>query len=324
MQTDNPKPTNNSQKPTNIFLSFVVPVFNEADSLTQLHQELLVAAKSLQKPFEIIFIDDGSTDQTPSILAKLKPATVITLRKNFGQTAALDAGIKQASGRYVATLDGDLQNDPADIPKMLEKLEKDKLDFICGWRRHRQDSAWRRFVSWGARWLRSILVSDSINDSGCTLRVYKRECFENLTLRGEMHRFIPAILKWRGFLVGEVVVNHRPRLYGQTKYGVKRTVKGFLDMLSLWFFRKFSGRPLHFLGTLGLIFAVAGASLLGYLTVGRLWYGMSLAQSIWPLVSVFLILFGVQLFVSGLIMDLILTSNKTRHYYISEIKRSEA
>lgn len=299
-------------------ISFVVPVFNEVESIELLRSEILKVAKSISKPFEIIFVDDGSTDGTTEKLKHLPDIKLIKLRRNFGQTAALDAGIKAAKGKFLVTLDGDLQNDPNDVPKMLEMLEKNDLDVVCGWRQKRRDDAVKRFISAGARWLRSILVDDGIHDSGCTLRVYRQECFEDLDLRGEMHRFIPAILKWRGFRVGEMVVNHRPRIHGSSKYNFKRTIKGFLDMVSLWFFRKFASRPLHLLGSLGLGCVIAGGLLGVYLLIGKLFFGMSLANSIWPLASVFMILFGVQLFVSGLIMDLVITTSRQRHYFVDQ------
>lgn len=298
-----------------MYLSFIVPVLNEAENVAKLHKEIVTTAKTFKKPFEIIFVDDGSTDGTVAALKKLKPVTIIEMRRNFGQTAALDAGIKAATGEYLVTLDGDLQNNPADVPMMFAHLEKNELDVVCGWRKKRKDDAMKRFVSAGARWLRSILVSDGIHDSGCTLRVYKKECFDHLDLRGEMHRFIPALLKWRGFRVGEVPVNHRPRMHGTSKYNAKRTIKGFLDMMSLWFFRKFSSRPLHMLGSMGLASFGLGGVMAVFLAVGRILGQLSLSESIWPLAAVFLMLFGIQMFVSGLIMDLITQMDGQPRYF---------
>ncbi len=296
-------------------ISFVIPVVNERENVAQLHAEIVAAAKKIGKTYEIIFVDDGSTDGTQKEIQKLKPVRLLEMRRNFGQTAALDAGIKAAQGEFLVTLDGDLQNDPADVPAMLKMLQDEQLDVVCGWRFQRHDSFTKRFISAGARKFRGILVEDGIHDSGCTLRVYKKEAFDDLDLRGEMHRFIPAILKWRGFKIGEMKVNHRPRIHGRTKYDMKRTVKGFLDMLSLWFFRKYANRPLHFLGAVGLGCFALGVALGGYLAVGRLlgWFGLS--QSIWPLTAVFLVLFGMQMFVSGLIMDLVMTSSRAKNYF---------
>ena len=160
------------------------------------------------------------------------------MRKNFGQTAAMDAGIKAAQYDYIVTMDGDRQNDPADIPKLVKYLEDNNLDIVSGWRKNRKDTVMKKFTSRVANFLRGIIVKDHIHDSGCSLKIYKKECFDHINLYGEMHRFIPALLKIKGFEVGEVVVNHRPRTAGVTKYNWKRTVKGFVDMISLWFWSK--------------------------------------------------------------------------------------
>ena len=313
-----------------VAISFVIPVMNESENVAQLHAEIVSAAKKsiavlndsvkdVSKQVEIIFVDDGSTDTTVAELKKLSPITIIELRRNFGQTAALDAGIKAASGEYLVTLDGDGQNDPASVPDMFKKLLDEDVDVVCGWRAKRKDSSSKRFISAGARWLRSFLVSDGVHDSGCTLRVYRGDCFNGLTLRGEMHRFIPALLKWRGFKVREMPVNHRARLHGVSKYSMSRTVKGFLDMLALWFFRKYASRPLHFLGGLGLLAFLSGMFLFSFLFVMRLFGMISLSDSIWPLVAVFGMLFGIQMFVSGLLMDLVISNAKGEMYQVKRV-----
>lgn len=293
---------------------------NAAQSeIRQLHISKSKTSKLNETRYEILFVDDGSTDETVKVLKKLPNVRVLQMRRNFGQTAALDAGIKASHGKCIVTLDGDGQNDPADIPTMVRFLFKNNLDVVCGWRKKRQDSPTKRFISSGARVLRSFLVSDGIHDSGCTLRVYRRECFDNLTLRGEMHRFIAAILKWRGFKVGEVAVHHRPRLHGTSKYSLTRTVKGFLDMLALWFFRKYASRPLHFMGGLGLMSFTAGSSLFLLLFILRVTNQITLDTSIWPLVAVFSMLFGIQMFVSGLIMDLVISNSTQNTYFYREL-----
>jgi hypothetical protein len=198
---------------------------------------------------------------------------------------------------------------------MLRVLIDNKKDVVCGWRQDRRDSFSKKFISQGAKWLRGIFIQDGIHDSGCTLRVYKRECFEGVVLRGEMHRFIPALLRWRGFNLAEIPVNHRPRGTGNTKYTWKRMVKGFLDMFNLWFFHKFASRPFHLLGTVGAVTFGIGLASLAVLIIGRALGYLSLSGSIWPLMAVFLILFGFQMVVSGLIMDLIINSSEKRRYY---------
>lgn len=313
-----------------MYISFVVPIFNEEGNLEKLHQEILKVVKTLQKTrkkakdFEIIFVDDGSKDKGPEIMKSLKPLKVITLRRNSGQTAALDAGFKAAKGEYVVSLDGDLQNDPHSVPKMIDYLEKNNLDVVCGWRKNRKDSFSKKFVSNGAKWLRSFLIRDHVHDSGCTLRVYKQECFDGLSLRGELHRFIPALLVWRGFKVGEIPVKHHPRHSGRSKYSMTRTIKGFMDMLTLWFFHKFASRPLHMLGALGLV-SFGGGLLIGvWMLVERLILLNPIGQRMWPLIAVFLMLFGVQIFISGLIMDLIIRAYNPKFYEIKEERENRA
>ncbi len=303
-------------------LSIIVPLFNEQDNVKKLHQEIMEALKDFSEPFEIIFINDGSTDDTLQNCLELKPLKIINFRRNFGQTASLDAGIKEAKGEILITLDGDLQNDPKDIPRLIKKLKKEKLDIVSGWRRHRKDSLGKVFISKGAETIRKYLINDGIHDSGCTLKAYRRECFENIDLMGEMHRFIPATLAIHGFKVGELEVNHRPRLHGETKYNYKRTVKGFLDMLGVWFWMKYAGRPLHLFGGLGFFSFLFGSFFLIGLFVARFFYDFSLSNKIWPLLAIFLILIGIQLFVSGLMADILIKGYyKGRHmnYTIEKI-----
>ena len=313
-----------------MYISFVVPIFNEEGNIEKLHQEILGVIKDLQKTrkeakdFEIIFVDDGSRDKTPEIMKSLKPLKIITLRRNSGQTAALDAGFKAAQGEYVVSLDGDLQNDPHSVPKMLDYLEEKNLDVVCGWRKNRKDSFAKKFISNGAKWLRSFLIRDHVHDSGCTLRVYKKECFSGLSLRGELHRFIPALLVWRGFKVGEIAVKHHPRHSGRSKYSMTRTVKGFMDMLTLWFFHKFASRPLHMLGALGLVSFGGGLLIAIWMLIERLILNHGISQRMWPLIAVFLMLFGIQIFVSGLIMDLIIRAYNPQFYEIKEERENRA
>jgi len=221
----------------------------------------------------------------------------------------MDAGIKAARYPYIATLDGDLQNDPVDILRLLDYLEENDLDIVSGWRKKRHDSLAKKFVSRGANVLRSILVKDNIHDSGCTLKLYKRECFATITLYGEMHRFIPAILQIKGFKVGELEVNHRPRQHGVTKYNWKRTVKGFLDMISVWFWNKYAVRPLHLLGGFGLISLGLGFGF-GLWTILLAIQGMDLSNSMQPYMSLFFIGLGFLFLMIGLIADMM-----TKIYY---------
>ena len=283
----------------------VVPVFNEVENVAALHNEIVEVCNSNGYVYEIIFVDDGSTDGTVRELQKLKPVRALFFRRNFGQTAAFDAGIKAAKHTYIVTMDGDRQNDPNDIPKLIEKLEADDLDVVSGWRKHRKDTFMKRFISRGANFLRTVLINDNIHDSGCSLKIYKRECFKNVSLYGEMHRFIPALLKIQGFRIGEEVVNHRSRTAGVTKYNLSRTVKGLIDMISVWFWNKYAVRPLHLLGGMGAFFIVLGF-LAGFITIWKYIHGHGMSESAWPMLTMFLMLGGIQLFVSGLIADIMI------------------
>lgn len=285
-------------------ISLVAPLYNEEGNVAELHRQIHSALEGMKLPYEIIFIDDGSSDQTVAIAKTLYPLKLICLRRNFGQTAAMDAGIHAAKYDYIVTIDGDLQNDPADIPEMIAYLEKSNLDVVSGWRKNRKDTFFKRFTSRGANMLRWLIVHDGIHDSGCSLKVYRKECFEGVRLYGEMHRFIPALLKIKGFRIGEMVVNHRPRTAGVTKYNWKRTFKGFVDMISLWFWSKFASRPLHLFGTTGL-FLLFGGTVTGVITIVKFIVRGEISNTGWPLLTALLLIAGIQFFVFGLIADIV-------------------
>jgi len=294
-------------------LSIVVPIFNEEENVSRLHDEIRVACDDLGCPYEIIFVDDGSSDKTVEVAMTLAPLKLIRLRRNFGQTAAMDAGIKAAKNDYIITMDGDCQNDPADIPKLISHLEENNLDIVSGWRKNRKDSFFKKFASRGANLLRYVIVKDNIHDSGCSLKIYKRECFEGINLYGEMHRFIPALLMIKGFTLGEVVVNHRPRTAGKTKYNWKRTVKGFLDMISIWFWHKYAVRPLHLMGTLGIVMLLLGGASGIWTTINYI-RGQSLTDDFQAFLTITFLAVGLFLLVFGLIGDVLI-----KIYYGSKI-----
>ena len=303
-------------------LSVVVPIYNEEGNVQELHKQIVNACDKLGKSYEIIFVDDGSSDGTVEKCSGLHPLILVELRKNFGQTAAFDAGFKQSRGKLIVTMDGDLQNDPADIKLLLEE-KKEGYDVVSGWRKKRKDSFSKKFFSRTANLLRKVLLEDKIHDSGCSLKVYDGEALRGVDLFGEMHRFIPAILELDGYRVGEVVVSHHPRIHGKTKYNWKRSVKGFVDMIFIWFWRKYASRPLHFFGGGGIVLMLVGMGIIVWMLVEKLFFATSLADRIWPLIGVFLVMLGVQFFVFGFLADIAIKNyyknNNRMNYSIKKV-----
>lgn len=294
---------------SDVDFSVVVPLFNEEGNVRELHGKIVDACNKLEKTYEIIFVDDGSKDGTVAKCADLAPLILIRLRKNFGQTAAFDAGFKRACGKVIVTMDGDLQNDPADIGAVLKKMEEG-YDIVSGWRYERKDPLSKKIFSRGADKLRKLLLKDSIHDSGCSLKAYNAEALKSVDLFGEMHRFIPALLELDGYQVGEIKVSHHPRMHGVTKYNWKRSIKGFVDMISIWFWRKYASRPLHIFGGGGIMLIGCGAIILMWMVAEKLLFDESLSERIWPLMGVFCIMLGVQFFVFGLLADIVI-----KNYY---------
>ena len=246
-----------------INISVIIPVYNEEKNVSILHNSLKKVLDKLKRTYEIIFIDDGSDDNTLKELVKLKKIKIIKFRKNFGQTAAMSAGFRAAKGKIIISMDGDLQNDPKDIPRLIKKINEG-YDVVSGWRFKRKDSISKKFFSKIANFFRRKLINDNIHDSGCSLKIYKKECIESIDLYGEMHRYIPALLGWKGFKIGEVKVEPHARKYGKTKYGLARVFKGLLDLINVWFWRKYSFRPLHIFGGLGVILTIFGVIMGSY------------------------------------------------------------
>ncbi len=290
-------------------ISAIIPIFNEEGNIRILFNELKGELSKITKNYEIIFVDDGSKDKSPFILENLakeeKSLRVITFNKNFGQTAALDAGFKAAKGEIVIPMDGDLQNDPQDIPRLIKKLEEG-YDVVSGWRFNRRDSLSKKFMSKGADFLRKVLFKDSIHDSGCTLKAYRKKCLEGLNLYGEMHRFIPALLAMKGYKITELKVRHRQRKYGKTKYNIKRTFKGFLDMILIKFWMDFSTRPIHFLGGTGLFSAGIGSLMLLYLIIIKIFLGASIGDRPLLLFGILFIIVGFLFIMFGILADILM------------------
>ena len=305
-------------------ISVVIPVYEERDNVPELHHRIVQALKPMGRKFEVIFVDDASDDGTFEALKKLPaPVKIVRFRRNRGQTAALDAGIKEAKGTLLVTMDGDLQNDPDDIPKLIHKLESENLDVVSGWRKDRKDPFMKRFISKVAKLLRDKLIRDDIHDSGCTLKAYRRECFDTVDLYGEMHRFIVAILKMKGYKIGEMVVKHHPRVHGKTKYNFTRTFKGFLDILAIWFWKKFANRPLHLLGSAGLFMMIVGFLSGTWAIYLKIRYGMDLSETSLTILTMFLFFGGFFMFISGILADMIsktyYNTSKDQVYMVEEV-----
>ncbi|HTQ38875.1 MAG TPA: glycosyltransferase [Pirellulales bacterium] len=296
-------------------LSIVIPVFNEAESLPALHSELITVIAAQHYDAEIIFVDDGSDDASwPAIrqLAATDPRVRgIRFRRRFGKAAALSAGFRAAQGETILTLDADLQDDPAEIPKLLAKMEQG-YDAVSGWKQIRHDPAHRVFASRVFNWLVSRMTGVRLHDHNCGLKCYRREIFDEVRLYGELHRFLPVLAAARGFRVGEVVIQHRPRRFGRSKYGAGRYVKGFLDLLTVKFLTGFGQRPQHILGAAGLLFVLCGLGGLAYLAVYWLLTQLHPAWNWTPLhdrpallYSLGALLFGGQMMSIGFLAELI-------------------
>lgn len=312
-------------------LSVVIPVYNEEENIEELHKSLIESLLKITEKFEIIFIDDGSKDNSWETLLKVykkdRRVKLIKFRKNFGQTAALDAGIKLAGAGTIVTIDSDLQNDPKDIILLLKELDKG-YDAVSGWRHKRKDSSVRNLLSRCAYLLRRAFLQDVVHDSGCTLKVFSKECFENLSLYGEMHRFIPAILAWKGYKIGEVKVAHYPRRKGKTKYNLSRLMRGFLDLLVLRFWFRYSTRPIHLFGAIGIILLISGFSIGVYLSILKIFYNAALAGRPLLLLSVLLFTVGVQFIIFGILADIMIqiyySSRTGQCYNIKELLDQKA
>jgi len=291
--------------------SVVVPVHNEQGNIIPLYREIKEAMSKLGT-WEMIFVNDGSRDNSLKDLLSIKEPNVhvINLKTNYGQAVALDAGLRHSKGEFVVTLDGDGQNDPKDISRLYNKLIAENLDVVAGWRKKRKDPMWMHFITLWARILRGFLAKDKVHDSGCTLRVYRHEIIEDLELSGEMHRYIIAILGWKGAKVGELKVSHRARIRGKTNYTWKKSLKGTVDLIYIWFWKKYSGRPLHLFGVLGLFITFLGFLSAIWTAYLKIVVGTSLSNSVWFVMSGFLILGGMLLFQFGIMFDLLI-----RTYY---------
>jgi glycosyltransferase involved in cell wall biosynthesis len=288
-------------------LSIVVPLYNEAESLPPLVEQLLAALRPLGRSFELVLVDDGSSDDTAAVLRHLAAQTpelvAVLLRRNYGQTPAMSAGFDASRGALIVTLDGDLQNDPADIPLLLERLEQG-YDLVSGWRHQRQDPAMsRKLPSRVANRLIARVTGVRLHDYGCSLKAYRRELVEDMNLYGELHRFLPALAFIEGARISEVKVNHRARSFGSSKYGIDRTFRVLMDLLTVWFMKRFLTRPMYVFGFGGLLSVALGLVLSLYL-LGLKLQGLDIGSRPLLLVAVLALICGVQLFCFGLLAEL--------------------
>jgi len=302
-------------------ISVVIPVFNEAENISPLHAEITDALGKTGKTYEIIFVNDGSTDATADEILKTRAVDpgvkMIDLNRNFGQTPAVMAGVDLASGEVIVTMDGDLQNDPRDIPSLIKKLEEG-YDLVSGWRKKRKDAFLLRVMpSKMANWLISSVLKVPLHDYGCTLKAYRRNTIKGLNLYGEMHRFIPAIAGWQGARITEMEVNHRAREHGKSKYGISRIIRVLLDLLLVAFLSEYSTKPIRFFGGIGVIsnlLALATLLMVIYMKMAR---GTDMTGNPLLILCVLFFLVGIQFISMGFLGEI-----NIRTYYESQGKKT--
>ncbi len=300
-------------------LSVVLPVYNEEENIGIVYKEITDVLEKQAYRYEIVFVDDGSSDSTLDKLKDIQAddgrVVVVSFRRNFGQTAAMSAGFDVASGQVIVTMDADQQNDPADIPILLEKIAEG-FDLVSGWRHNRQDGfLLRRLPSQIANRVISFATDVKLHDYGCTLKAFKKDVAKQLSLYGEMHRFIPAIASWMGVSIAEVKVNHRPRVLGTSKYGISRTFRVILDLITVKFLLSYSTRPIQFFGLIGLVSVVFGVLLSFYLAIQRFFFSVPLGDRPILLLAVLLIFIGLQFITVGLLAEM-----QIRTYHESQRK----
>jgi glycosyltransferase involved in cell wall biosynthesis len=304
-----------AEKPSgDVDITVTVPLYNEAENIPILHERIRSAMSTLGRSWELILVNDGSTDGSADILDNLATTdpqvTVVHFRRNFGQTAAFMAGLDYARGRIIVPMDGDLQNDPADVAKLLEKLDEG-YDVVSGWRKDRKDNAMKRNLP--SRIANSIISHVSgvpLHDYGCSLKAYRRDVLEGVKLYGEMHRFVPIYASWNGARVTEMEVRHHPRLHGESKYGLERVIKVVLDLLVVKFLFRYSGKPIYIFGGFGLLAIVLGGITGIWALALKLFFDTSLIQTPLPLLTIFLGSVGVLSILMGLLAEML---NRTYH-----------
>jgi glycosyltransferase involved in cell wall biosynthesis len=325
---------NREEKREKILISIVIPVYNEKDNIEELHKEISDVIDKMENfDFEIIYVDDGSYDGSYEVLKKIaisdSRVKVIRFKKNFGQTIAIRAGFDFAKGDIIITMDSDRQNDPKDIPNIVEKLINENLDIVSGWRKERKDKFIRVFFSNIANKIISIISGVKLHDYGCTLKAYRKEIVENLELFGDMHRFIPAVASFYGARVGELVVNHRPRLKGKSKYGlISRVFKTIIDMVFLKFFLSFQTRPMRFFGYIGISVISLGVLISLFVLYQKYFLGVWVHRNPLFMISIFFVISGLHFIMTGIIAEILIrvyfsSDQRRKPYFIQEILESE-
>ena len=312
-------------------ISVVVPMRNESPNVERFYRDVTTSLTQFGRSYEIVAVDDGSRDDTFELLARLQArdprVRVIRFRRNYGQTAAFAAGFAHARGRYIVTADGDNQNDPADIPGMIQMLEQQNLDIVCGWRKDRKDPFInRRLPSMIANAVISYATGVKLHDYGCSLKVFRAEVVKSMKLYGEMHRFLPAIASEFGVQMGEKIVNHHPRTHGKSNYGITRTFRVILDLLTVKFLSSYKTRPLQMFGSIGFMMGGLGALMCAWVIYQR-FFGFQSANRPLLIVGIFMIVGGLNMVMNGLVAEMI---SRTYHesqdkptYVIREILESE-
>jgi len=305
-------------------ISIVVPLFNEDESLRSLYNEIKKVVRGISADYEILFIDDGSTDKSLSVIKELARTDVkiryFSFRKNYGKSAALQIAFKNVTGDAVITMDADLQDDPNEIPNLLKKLDEG-YDMVSGWKKKRHDPIIKKFSSKFFNFITRYFTHVKIHDFNCGLKAYRKEVVQSINVYGELHRYIPVLADWNGYSVSEIIVKHHPRRYGKTKFGISRFFKGFIDLITVIFTTRYIKRPMHAFGFLGLLTAAAGLIISAFLTYEKIFYHIGIGNRPLLFLGILLIIVGVQFFAIGLLGEILVHNSHDENEYVIKEKK---
>ena len=312
-----------ASRPARNRVSIIIPLYNEEESLQPLSSDIRKVCITNNYDFEVIMVDDGSTDGSLKVMKDICRGDVrfkyVSFQKNYGKSAALNVGFKMATGQYVITMDADLQDDPIEIPNLIAKV-KDGYDVVSGWKKKRYDPFIKKHSSKFFNWVTKVFSGVKIHDFNCGLKIYKKVVTDNVRIYGELHRYIPVLASWKGFKVGEIVVQHHPRQYGKTKFGVSRFFKGFVDLLTVVFITRYVKRPMHLFGFMGGLSTLAGLVINAILSYEKIVCGLPLSNRPMLFLGVLLMIIGLQFFSMGLIGEMIVHNNKNNDEYVIKEK----